>query len=147
MRKAVHSQNVRFWPIVLQKSFCVLDHKISSHRRVFHVRMWGALNSSVTSVICLESPLLAVLACLGSSRKNHCSAFSDFCNLSARRRPIVMSAIWSLSGSDIGCALRQLLWCPFQPLSKHSFELLRCRLLSLGRTCSGVSSSRFSAVQ
>jgi hypothetical protein len=34
----------------------------------------------VTSVIGLESPLLAVLACLGFSRKNQPSAFSDFCN-------------------------------------------------------------------
>jgi hypothetical protein len=34
----------------------------------------------VTSVIGLESPLLAVLACLGFSRKNQRSAFSDFCN-------------------------------------------------------------------
>jgi hypothetical protein len=34
----------------------------------------------VTSVIGFESPLLAVLACLGFSRKNQRSAFSDFCN-------------------------------------------------------------------
>jgi hypothetical protein len=34
----------------------------------------------VTSVIGLESPLLAVLACLGFSRKNQRSAFRDFCN-------------------------------------------------------------------
>src|SRR5713101_9854238 len=34
--------------------------------------------------------------------------------------------------SDIGCALRQWFWCWFQPLSKCSFEPLRCRLLSLG---------------
>jgi hypothetical protein len=34
----------------------------------------------VTSVIGLESPLLAVLACLAFSRKNQRSAFSDFCN-------------------------------------------------------------------
>jgi hypothetical protein len=39
-----------------------------------------ALNSPVTSEIGLESPLLAVLACLGFSRKNQRSAFSDFCN-------------------------------------------------------------------
>ena len=34
--------------------------------------------------------------------------------------------------SDIGCALRQCFRCRFQPLSKYSFEPLRCRLLSLG---------------
>jgi hypothetical protein len=34
----------------------------------------------VTSVIGLESPLLAVLACLGFSQKNQRSAFGDFCN-------------------------------------------------------------------
>src|SRR6266581_291742 len=39
-----------------------------------------APNSPVTSVIGLESPLFAVLACLGFSRKNQRSAFSDFCN-------------------------------------------------------------------
>src|SRR6266702_6444722 len=61
-------------PIVLQKSFCVVDHKISEPSHDL------ALNSPVTSVIGLESPLLAVLACLGFSRKNHRSAFSDFCN-------------------------------------------------------------------
>jgi DNA-binding NtrC family response regulator len=45
---------------------------------------WGshdlALNSPVTSVTGLESPLLAVFACLAYSRKNQRSAFSDFCN-------------------------------------------------------------------
>jgi len=25
----IRADDVRFWPIVLQKSFCVLDHKIS----------------------------------------------------------------------------------------------------------------------
>src|SRR6266568_6165820 len=39
-----------------------------------------APNSSATSVIGLESPLFAVLACLVFSRKNYRSAFSDFCN-------------------------------------------------------------------
>jgi hypothetical protein len=34
-----------------------------------------------------------------------------------------------------------------QPLSKHSFEPIRCRLLSLERTCDGASSSRLSAAQ
>ena len=64
--------------------FASLITKFLSHRRVFHVRMWGshdlALTSPVTSVIRLESPLLAVLACLGFSQKNHRSSFSDFCN-------------------------------------------------------------------
>jgi hypothetical protein len=54
--------------------FASLITNFLSHRRVFHVRMWGshdlALNSPVTSVIGLESPLLAVLACLGFSREN-----------------------------------------------------------------------------
>ena len=44
--------------------------------------MWGArdlaLNSPVTSVMGFESPLFAVLARLGFSRKNHRSALNDF---------------------------------------------------------------------
>jgi hypothetical protein len=40
----------------------------------------------VTSVIGFESPLLAVLACLGFSRKNQPSAFSDFCNTICQKR-------------------------------------------------------------
>ena len=40
----------------------------------------------MTSVIGLESPLLAVLACLGFSRKNQHSAFGDFCNTIGPKR-------------------------------------------------------------
>ena len=33
-------------PLVLQKSFCILDRKFLGHGRVFHPRMWDlALNS------------------------------------------------------------------------------------------------------
>jgi putative ABC transport system substrate-binding protein len=37
-----------------------------------------------------------------------------------------------LRTSDIGCALRRWFCCRFRPLSKHSVEPLRCRLLNLG---------------
>jgi hypothetical protein len=39
-----------------------------------------AATNKIPSVIGLESPLLAVLACLGFSRENQHPAFSDFCN-------------------------------------------------------------------
>jgi hypothetical protein len=49
--------------------------------------MWGShdltLNSPVTSLIGLESPLLAVLACLGSSRKINAQRLATFATQSA----------------------------------------------------------------
>ena len=52
--------------------------------------MWGshdlALNSPVTSVIGVESPLLVVLDCLGFGRKNYRPALSDFCNTIGTKR-------------------------------------------------------------
>src|SRR5260370_30748623 len=70
--------------------FAPLITKFLSRRRVFHVRMWGshdlALTSPVTSVIRLESPLLAVLACLGFSQKIIAHHLAIFATLSVLNR-------------------------------------------------------------
>ena len=84
-------------PIVLQKSFCIVDHKNSAPWARFSCKDVGgshdlALNSSATSVISPESPLFAVLACLRFCRKNQRSAFSDFCNKSPRKRTRLYAA-------------------------------------------------------
>jgi hypothetical protein len=51
----------------------------------------------VTSVIGLESPLFAVLACLGFSRKNKRSVFSDFCNsIGHKQTPALQQIIGGL---------------------------------------------------